>query len=98
MADTKKKSPPETTKKEQLLEECKDYEAAKKRNREILKTFEITKARLRSRATYSPVQSQLEKLKKLYKMKLEESTSGNNSVDSVNIPCSIKKTYGPTFV
>lgn len=73
------------------VEECLTLESAHKRNQEILKNLEMFKARFRSRATYSPVQGQLEKLKALYREKLDQ--EGSSSV-----PTSIKKTYGPTFV
>uniref|UniRef100_A0A336LKF4 CSON013018 protein n=1 Tax=Culicoides sonorensis TaxID=179676 RepID=A0A336LKF4_CULSO len=77
-----------------------DYESACKRNHEILKKLEKFKARFRSKATYSPVQAQLDKLKMLYRGKLEQESSNLNSSksNSLSIPTSIKKTYGPTFV
>lgn len=76
------------------VEECLTLESARKRNHEMLKNLDTFKARFRSRATYSPVQSQLDKLKRLYKEKMEQER--NSSPTSV--PTSIKKKYGPTFV
>lgn len=74
------------------VDECLTLESARKRNQEILKNLEMFKARFRSRATYSPVQGQLDKLKMLYKEKLEQGSNLSS------VPTSIKKTYGPTFV
>lgn len=76
------------------VDECLTLESARKRNHEMLKNLEMFKARFRSRATYSPVQSQLDKLKRLYKEKMAQESSSSSS----SIPTSIKKTYGPTFV
>ena len=58
------------------IEVCKNYEAVRQRNESILKQLEISKARLRSRVTYSPIMTQLTKLKKLYTDKLTEQENG----------------------
>ncbi|XP_063697775.1 uncharacterized protein LOC134828720 [Culicoides brevitarsis] len=76
------------------MDECLTLQEARKRNLEILKNLDMFKARFRSRALYSPVQTQLDKLKILYKEKMEQESSSASS----SIPTSIKKTYGPTFV
>ncbi|XP_055377876.1 uncharacterized protein LOC129609781 [Condylostylus longicornis] len=45
---------------------CNSLQEAKCRNTEILKTLEMTKARLRSRSTFSPIEMILKKAKKNY--------------------------------
>lgn len=59
------------------FEPCNDYESACRRNQALLKKLEMAKARLRSRAAYSPVMTQLTKLKKLYANKLAEQQQPN---------------------
>uniref|UniRef100_A0A182PK72 Uncharacterized protein n=1 Tax=Anopheles epiroticus TaxID=199890 RepID=A0A182PK72_9DIPT len=61
-------------------------EAIKRRNHELLKSLEISKARLRSRATFSPLEAILQKAIDNY---LKETSL---------VPCSTKKIYGPTYV
>ncbi|XP_053672689.1 uncharacterized protein LOC128723012 [Anopheles nili] len=58
----------------------------KQRNFELMKSLEISKARLRSRATFSPLEIILQK------------AIGNYLKDTSLIPCSTKKIYGPTYV
>ncbi|XP_040163568.1 uncharacterized protein LOC120900528 [Anopheles arabiensis] len=61
-------------------------ETMKRRNHELLKSLEISKARLRSRATFSPLESILQK------------AIGNYLKETSLVPCSTKKVYGPTYV
>uniref|UniRef100_A0A182VSV5 Uncharacterized protein n=1 Tax=Anopheles minimus TaxID=112268 RepID=A0A182VSV5_9DIPT len=61
-------------------------ETAKRRNFELLKSLEISKARLRSRATFSPLEAILQK------------AIGNYLKETSLVPCSTKKVYGPTYV
>uniref|UniRef100_A0A182KIV5 Uncharacterized protein n=1 Tax=Anopheles christyi TaxID=43041 RepID=A0A182KIV5_9DIPT len=61
-------------------------ETIKRRNHELLKTMEISKARLRSRATFSPLEAILQKAIENY---LKETSL---------VPCGTKKMYGPTYV
>ncbi|XP_055598631.1 uncharacterized protein LOC129748151 [Uranotaenia lowii] len=61
-------------------------EAAKQRNFELLKSLEVSKARLRSRATFSPLETILQK------------AIGNYLKETSLVPCTTKKTYGPTYV
>lgn len=64
---------------------CSSLESAKKRNNDLLKSLEVTKAKLRSRATYSPTESVLEKAIRNYQNQ------------TALVPCT-KKIYGPTYV
>ncbi|XP_050078816.1 uncharacterized protein LOC126565661 [Anopheles maculipalpis] len=59
---------------------------AKGRNYELLKSLEISKARLRSRATFSPLEAILQK------------AIGSYLKETSLVPCSTKKLYGPTYV
>ncbi|XP_055548091.1 uncharacterized protein LOC129731801 [Wyeomyia smithii] len=61
-------------------------EAAQLRNFELLKSLEVSKARLRSRATFSPLETILQKAIENY---LKESSL---------VPCTTRKAYGPTYV
>ncbi|XP_052898061.1 uncharacterized protein LOC128304862 [Anopheles moucheti] len=61
-------------------------ETARQRNYELLKSLEISKARLRSRATFSPLEAILQK------------AIGSYLKETSLIPCSTKKIYGPTYV
>ncbi|XP_058815033.1 uncharacterized protein LOC131678765 [Topomyia yanbarensis] len=61
-------------------------ETARQRNFELLKSLEVSKARLRSRATFSPLETILQKAIEKY---LKETSL---------IPCTTKKAYGPTYV
>ncbi|XP_049279407.1 uncharacterized protein LOC125761891 [Anopheles funestus] len=61
-------------------------ETARRRNYELLKSLEISKARLRSRATFSPLEAILQK------------AIGNYLKETSLVPCSTKKVYGPTYV
>lgn len=63
-----------------------DLEAARQRNYELLKSLEVSKARLRSRATFSPLETILQK------------AIGNYLKESSLVPCTTKKAYGPTYV
>ncbi|EDS38788.1 conserved hypothetical protein [Culex quinquefasciatus] len=63
-----------------------DLEAARQRNFELLKSLEVSKARLRSRATFSPLETILQK------------AIGNYLKESSLVPCTTKKAYGPTYV
>ncbi|XP_065356123.1 uncharacterized protein LOC135950515 [Calliphora vicina] len=54
------------------------FEEAMTRNANLLKSLEMTKARLRSRSTFSPVEQILENALKNYKMDLELSQSEGN--------------------
>ncbi|XP_037024526.1 uncharacterized protein LOC119066273 [Bradysia coprophila] len=65
---------------------CTNLESAKRRNAELIKELEISKARLRSRATYSPLEQVLNK-------------AIENYVTNSELPQStIRKRYGPTYV
>ncbi|KAJ6649834.1 hypothetical protein Bhyg_05075 [Pseudolycoriella hygida] len=65
---------------------CTDLEAAKRRNTGLIKQLEISKARLRSRATYSPLEQVLKKAINIY-------------INYSDLPPStIRKKFGPTFV
>ncbi|XP_053665475.1 uncharacterized protein LOC128714626 [Anopheles marshallii] len=61
-------------------------ETARQRNYELLKSLEVSKARLRSRATFSPLEAILQKV------------IGSYLKETSLIPCSSKKIYGPTYV
>ncbi|XP_001663771.2 uncharacterized protein LOC5578247 [Aedes aegypti] len=61
-------------------------QAARQRNFELLKSLEVSKARLRSRATFSPLETILQKAIENY---LKETSL---------VPCTTKKAYGPTYV
>nr|XP_019560675.1 uncharacterized protein LOC109429228 [Aedes albopictus] len=61
-------------------------EAARQRNFELLKSLEVSKARLRSRATFSPLETILQKAIDNY---LKETSL---------VPCTTRKAYGPTYV
>ncbi|XP_058450909.1 uncharacterized protein LOC131430192 [Malaya genurostris] len=61
-------------------------ETARQRNFELLKSLEVSKARLRSRATFSPLETILQKAIEKY---LKETSL---------VPCTTKKAYGPTYV
>ncbi|XP_035909410.1 uncharacterized protein LOC118511002 isoform X1 [Anopheles stephensi] len=61
-------------------------ERAERRNYELLKSLEISKARLRSRATFSPLEAILQK------------AIGSYLKETSLVPCSTKKLYGPTYV
>lgn len=66
---------------------CKTAESARLRNTKLIKELEVSKARLRSRATYSPLEQELSKAIVNYEQ--------NKSLVPV---ATTKKTYGPTFV
>ncbi|XP_050083034.1 uncharacterized protein LOC126569757 isoform X2 [Anopheles aquasalis] len=61
-------------------------ETAKQRNFTLLKSLEVAKARLRSRATFSPLETILQK------------AIGNYVKQSSLVPSSTVKAYGPTYV
>lgn len=66
---------------------CKTAESALLRNNQLIKELEVSKARLRSRATYSPLEQELSKAIINYEH--------NKSLVPV---FTTKKSYGPTFV
>ncbi|XP_053690691.1 uncharacterized protein LOC128739246 [Sabethes cyaneus] len=59
---------------------------ARLRNFELLRSLEVSKARLRSRATFSPLETILQK------------AIGNYLKESSLVPCTTRKAYGPTYV
>ncbi|XP_049547199.1 uncharacterized protein LOC125958106 isoform X2 [Anopheles darlingi] len=61
-------------------------ETAKHRNFTLQKSLEVAKARLRSRATFSPLETILQK------------AIGNYVKQSSLVPSSTVKAYGPTYV
>ncbi|XP_058124354.1 uncharacterized protein LOC131282592 [Anopheles ziemanni] len=61
-------------------------DASRRRNYELLKSLEMSKARLRSRATFSPLETILQK------------AIGNYLKETSLVPCSTKRAYGPTYV
>lgn len=67
---------------------CKTAESARLRNTKLIKELEVSKARLRSRATYSPLEQELSKAITNYEQ-------NNKALVPV---ATTKKTYGPTFV
>lgn len=83
------------------IETCNDYESVCHRNQILMKKLEVAKARLRSRVAYSPVMTQLDKLKKLYTEKLVEQIANKEdqmAADTTSTPTRLKKIYGPTFI
>ncbi|KXJ70884.1 hypothetical protein RP20_CCG022237 [Aedes albopictus] len=69
-----------------LIKPSLTLEAARQRNFELLKSLEVSKARLRSRATFSPLETILQKAIDNY---LKETSL---------VPCTTRKAYGPTYV
>ncbi|CAD7093262.1 unnamed protein product [Hermetia illucens] len=59
----------------QLQKTFPTLEEARKRNSELIKSLEMSKARLRSRSTYSPIESILEKALKNYSKALYDAKS-----------------------
>lgn len=69
-----------------VIQICNDFKSAHQRNQALLKSLEVAKARLRSRVTYSPVMTQLAKLKKVYADKLieQQQTVTSDTVKVIN--------------
>ncbi|XP_005175902.1 uncharacterized protein LOC101900944 [Musca domestica] len=61
------------------------YDEAMVRNANLIKSLEMTKARLRSRSTFSPVEQILEKALANYKMDLMRSYRKDNRSNAENI-------------
>ncbi|XP_073822096.1 uncharacterized protein [Musca autumnalis] len=63
------------------------YEEAMVRNTNLIKSLEMTKARLRSRSTFSPVEQILEKALSNYKMDLlrsyQKETHNHNTTENI---------------
>ncbi|XP_062546953.1 uncharacterized protein LOC134212798 [Armigeres subalbatus] len=76
----------DTSKHRDKLQPSLSLQTAKQRNFELLKSLEVSKARLRSRATFSPLETILQK------------AIGNYLKETSLVPCTTKKAYGPTYV